>query len=136
MLISLPCRQKAIWFVHGSNLQNDSLNLIKDKAVVRFADWLTTQTVEREVKSGLGAGKAKIVLCGHRYILYTPAVIADVSNFFSMGGLLAADTLREFVNTSPDKTAPLWPKIVACIAFDTPVSQEVDLFPPGPLYYS
>ncbi|KAF8969448.1 hypothetical protein BDZ97DRAFT_1962349 [Flammula alnicola] len=74
-----------------------------DKAVIRFADWLTTLTVEREVASGVGAGKAKIVLCGH-----------------SMGGLLAADTLREFVNSRPDKDAPLWPKIVACIAFDTP----------------
>ncbi|KIM46388.1 hypothetical protein M413DRAFT_441480 [Hebeloma cylindrosporum] len=74
-----------------------------DKAVVRFADWLTTTTVEREVSAGLGAGKAKIVLCGH-----------------SMGGLLAADTLREFVNTRPDKDCPLWPKIVACIAYDTP----------------
>lgn len=40
----------------------------KDKAVVRFADWLTTLTVEREVETGLGAGKAKIVLCGHRYV--------------------------------------------------------------------
>lgn len=39
----------------------------------------------------------------------------------SMGGLLAADTLREFVNSRPDKEAPLWPKIVACIAYDTPV---------------
>lgn len=38
-----------------------------------------------------------------------------------MGGLLAADTLREFVHTRPDATAPLWPNIVACIAFDTPV---------------
>lgn len=74
-----------------------------DKAVVRFADWLTTLTVEREVASGGGAGNAKIVLCGH-----------------SMGGLLAADTLREFVNSRPDAQAPLWPKIIACIAFDTP----------------
>jgi hypothetical protein len=39
----------------------------------------------------------------------------------SMGGLLAADTLREFVNTKPDKSAPLWPNIVALLAFDTPV---------------
>ncbi|EDR12317.1 uncharacterized protein LACBIDRAFT_311606 [Laccaria bicolor S238N-H82] len=74
-----------------------------DKAVVRFADWLTTLTVEREVASGGEAGNAKIVLCGH-----------------SMGGLLAADTLREFVNSRPDAQAPLWPKIIACIAFDTP----------------
>ena len=39
-----------------------------------------------------------------------------------MGGLLAADTLRAFVDSRPDKDAPLWPKIVACIAYDTPVS--------------
>lgn len=38
-----------------------------------------------------------------------------------MGGLLAADALIEFVQTRPDKRAPLWPNIVACIAFDTPV---------------
>jgi hypothetical protein len=44
--------------------------LPKDKAVVRFADWLTTATVEREVSAGLGAGKAKIVLCGHRFAVY------------------------------------------------------------------
>lgn len=39
----------------------------------------------------------------------------------SMGGLLAADSLIEFINTRPDKLAPLWPNIIACIAFDTPV---------------
>lgn len=38
----------------------------------------------------------------------------------SMGGLLIADTLLEFVKSRPDEKAPLWPKIVACIAFDTP----------------
>ncbi|KIY74107.1 hypothetical protein CYLTODRAFT_364445 [Cylindrobasidium torrendii FP15055 ss-10] len=74
-----------------------------NEAVVRFADWLTTLTVEREVASGGGAGTVKVVLCGH-----------------SMGGLLAADTLREFVKNKPDGTAPLWPKIIACLAFDTP----------------
>lgn len=74
-------------------------------AVVRFADWLTNLTVQREVAHGVGggAGKAKIVLCGH-----------------SMGGLLAADSLIEFVRTRPDTMAPLWPNIVACLAFDTP----------------
>ncbi|KAK0490828.1 hypothetical protein IW261DRAFT_1555995 [Armillaria novae-zelandiae] len=56
-----------------------------------------------KLPSGGGAGKAKIVLCGH-----------------SMGGILAADTLREFVKTKPDQKAPLWPKIIACIAYDTP----------------
>jgi hypothetical protein len=39
-----------------------------------------------------------------------------------MGGLLAADALLAFVNSRPDKNAPLWPNIIACIAFDTPVS--------------
>ncbi|KAL4241881.1 putative lipase ROG1 family protein [Abortiporus biennis] len=74
-------------------------------AVIRFADWLTNLTVQREVANGVGggAGKAKIVLCGH-----------------SMGGLLAADALIEFVNTRPDPRAPLWPNIIACLAFDTP----------------
>ncbi|KAH7931225.1 hypothetical protein BV22DRAFT_1027456 [Leucogyrophana mollusca] len=76
-----------------------------NEAVERFADWLTTLTVQKEVANGTGggAGKAKIVLCGH-----------------SMGGLLAADALLAFVNSRPDKEAPLWPKIIACIAFDTP----------------
>ncbi|KAG6911246.1 hypothetical protein DXG01_003113 [Tephrocybe rancida] len=41
-----------------------------NEAVIRFADWLTTLTVEREVASGGGAGKANLVLCGHRYVLY------------------------------------------------------------------
>ncbi|CAL1701039.1 unnamed protein product [Somion occarium] len=74
-------------------------------AVIRFADWLTNLTVQREVAYGVGggAGKAKIILCGH-----------------SMGGLLAADALIEFVRTRPDSRAPLWPNIVACLAFDTP----------------
>ncbi|KAI0650270.1 hypothetical protein C8Q79DRAFT_901409 [Trametes meyenii] len=74
-------------------------------AVIRFSDWLTDLTVRREVANGIGggAGKASTVLCGH-----------------SMGGLLAADALIEFVHTRPDKLAPLWPNIVACIAFDTP----------------
>ncbi|KAJ3477885.1 hypothetical protein NLI96_g10159 [Meripilus lineatus] len=74
-------------------------------AVIRFADWLTDLTVQREVANGVGggAGKAKIILCGH-----------------SMGGLLAADALIEFARTRPDPTAPLWPNIIACLAFDTP----------------
>jgi len=38
-----------------------------------------------------------------------------------MGGLLAADTLLAIANSQPDKEAPLWPRIIACIAFDTPV---------------
>ncbi|KAJ3970886.1 hypothetical protein EV361DRAFT_913841 [Lentinula raphanica] len=74
-----------------------------NEAVVRFSDWLTELTVNKEVAHGGGAGKAKIVLCGH-----------------SMGGLLSADSIIEFFRTRPDTSAPLWPKIVACISFDTP----------------
>lgn len=61
--------------------------------------------VEKEVAEGNGggAGKAKIVLCGH-----------------SMGGLLATDALIQFVQNRPDADAPLWPRIIACLAFDTP----------------
>lgn len=72
-------------------------------AVERFADWLTTLTVQKEVAHGGGAGVAKIVLCGH-----------------SMGGLLAADALRAFIKSRPDEGAPLWPRVIGCIAFDTP----------------
>jgi len=45
--------------------------MLQAEAVERFADWLTTLTVEREVANGTGggAGKANIVLCGHRSVL-------------------------------------------------------------------
>ena len=43
-----------------------------------------------------------------------------------MGGLLASDALLEFIKTRPDQNAPLWPRIIACIAFDTPVSHLAD----------
>lgn len=38
-----------------------------------------------------------------------------------MGGLVAADALIGMVTSRPDLNAPLWPNIIACIAFDTPV---------------
>ncbi|KAI0682902.1 hypothetical protein BC835DRAFT_1531179 [Cytidiella melzeri] len=86
-------------------------------AVIRFADWLTNLVVQKEVAHGTGggAGKARIVLCGH-----------------SMGGLLAADALIEFVRTRADPTAPLWPNIVACLAFDTPVRLRIIKLPHHP----
>jgi hypothetical protein len=40
-----------------------------------------------------------------------------------MGGLLVADTLIQMADSRVDKEAPLWPKIVAVIAFDTPVGR-------------
>jgi len=40
-----------------------------------------------------------------------------------MGGLLAADTILELVRPHREgKAASIWPTVVACIAFDTPVS--------------
>ncbi|KAG9046548.1 hypothetical protein FS837_004204 [Tulasnella sp. UAMH 9824] len=76
-----------------------------NQATERFADWLTTLTVKRENAEGMGggAGRARIVLCAH-----------------SMGGLLAADTCINMAKWRADATAPLWPNIIACIAFDTP----------------
>lgn len=40
-------------------------------AVEAFSEWLTKLVVEKEVAKGNGggAGKAKVVLCGHRYVL-------------------------------------------------------------------
>ena len=72
-------------------------------AVIRFSDWLTTLVVEKEVSFGTGAGSAKVALCGH-----------------SMGGLLAADSIIEFLKNRVDPQTPLWPNIIACLAFDTP----------------
>ncbi|KIL70239.1 hypothetical protein M378DRAFT_175531 [Amanita muscaria Koide BX008] len=71
------------------------------EAVARFVEWLTTLTVEKEQGA---AGSAKIVLCGH-----------------SMGGLLAADSLLELSRSlKKGESGSLWPRIIACISFDTP----------------
>lgn len=48
----------------------------------------------------------------------------------SMGGLLAADALIEFARTRPDPKAPLWPNIIACLAFDTPVHAIICAYAP------
>lgn len=96
----------------------------QDKAVERFADWLTTLTVQKEVAHGAGggAGCAKIVLCGHRYVTSLAlTTLPHVALLRSMGGILAADSTYAFVHTRPDTSAPLWPNIIACLAFDTPV---------------
>ncbi|KAG5221573.1 catalytic protein [Salix suchowensis] len=102
----------------------------ENEAVIRLADWLTTITVNREVASGGGAGKVRIVLCGHRYgslplLSLNKVGVVGLITGCSMGGLLAADSLLEFLKTRPDQEAPLWPNIVACIAFDTPVSTTI-----------
>lgn len=38
----------------------------------------------------------------------------------SMGGLLVADATIAIANSRPEKSSPLWPRIIACVAFDTP----------------
>ncbi|KAH8830428.1 hypothetical protein DL96DRAFT_1707253 [Flagelloscypha sp. PMI_526] len=73
------------------------------EAVVKFSDWLTSLTVEKEAETGLGSGSVQIVLCGH-----------------SMGGLLVVDTLLEFEQSRINATDPLWPRIIGIIAYDTP----------------
>jgi len=98
-------------------------------AVQAFSEWLIKLVLEKEVANGNGggAGKAKIVLCGHRCVLCIPAdgcVTTEVRQT-SMGGLLIADALIQFVQDRPDANAPLWPRIIACLAFDTPVCSEI-----------
>jgi uncharacterized membrane protein YgcG len=56
-------------------------------------------------------------------------VIAHTIFSLSMGGLLAADTLMQLYDTRPDTHAPLWPRVIALIAFDTPVSQSFHASP-------
>ncbi|EIW70871.1 hypothetical protein TREMEDRAFT_29019 [Tremella mesenterica DSM 1558] len=73
-------------------------------ATLAFVDWLTSLVVGLENDHGFGggAGRAKIVLLGH-----------------SMGGLLIADAALDIArNTRPGD--PMWPKVVAIVAFDTP----------------
>jgi hypothetical protein len=55
------------------------------------------------------AGAAKIVLCGH-----------------SMGGLVVADVLLAIQKMQKDE-GPLWPRIIALLAFDTPVRGVLEL---------
>jgi pimeloyl-ACP methyl ester carboxylesterase len=74
-------------------------------------EWLQHQVLQREVSraTALGenhraAGVGKVVLCGH-----------------SMGGLVVADALLAIEKTCTDG-GPLWPRIIAVLAYDTPVS--------------
>jgi len=67
-----------------------------------FSEWLRNLVRAKEAAYGC-IGKAKVVLCGH-----------------SMGGLIAADALRLFVQSRQHPNAPLWPRIIACLGFDTP----------------
>lgn len=66
-------------------------------------------------------GKNRIVRAQVRNANETVLFTSTLTTLLSMGGLLAADTFLAIAHARPDKTAPLWPRIVACIAFDTPV---------------
>ena len=37
-----------------------------------------------------------------------------------MGGLLVADAVIAIADSRREKSSPLWPRIIACVAFDTP----------------
>jgi hypothetical protein len=57
-----------------------------------------------------------------------PLLLSHIRLSRSMGGLLAADTIHAFIHSRPDASAPLWPNIIACIAFDTPVCSSLFLY--------
>lgn len=80
-------------------------------ATDQFVEWLQHQVLQREVaratalgENSRAAGVGKVVLCGH-----------------SMGGLVVADALLSIEKTCADG-GPLWPRIIAVLAYDTPVS--------------
>lgn len=85
-------------------------------AVERFVEWLQHQVLQREVSHAIelggesgAAGAAKVVLCGH-----------------SMGGLVISDALSS-VQLAHNNDGPLWPRIIAVLAFDTPVRTSVSV---------
>lgn len=80
-------------------------------ATDRFVEWLTNETITLETTT---QSRAKVVLCGH-----------------SMGGLLIADAALGIAHSSAPQVSdnettqtsqshPMWPRIIALIAFDTP----------------
>ncbi|KAG8754565.1 hypothetical protein FRC14_004945 [Serendipita sp. 396] len=78
-------------------------------AVNTFVEWLQHEVINREVKRAVelggnhgAAGAAKVVLCGH-----------------SMGGLVIADAMKA-IKKSHNDDGPLWPRIIAVLAYDTP----------------
>ena len=104
-----------------------------------FIDWLATVTVEKENAGGTGggAGKARIVLCGHRSVQVclllgvrrrsrsSPRLTVKsylcLLRLLSMGGLLASDALLKIARSRPDIGTALWPRIIGLLSFDTPV---------------
>jgi len=81
--------------------------------VLEFTEWLKLFVLGREAanRDRGGTGKARVVLCGH-----------------SEGGLVAADALIKYVQNRPDAQDHVWPRIIACLAFDTPyLGLEIDV---------
>lgn len=70
------------------------------KAVEAFSNWLKELVTKRKQDR---KGDVKVVLCGH-----------------SMGGLVAADAVLQFVKERPNRRAPLFPRVIACLSYDTP----------------
>lgn len=64
-----------LYVLDHPHVPSHSSRLSQNEAVLRFADWLTTLTVEREVSSGGGSGSAKLVLCGHRSVTHAPSTL-------------------------------------------------------------
>ena len=126
-------RLKENWYTTPNSIQREQSKLKRPSsilssqaaAVEAFSEWLTKLVIEKEVANGNGggAGKAKIVLCGHRCVpdFFAYGSVPIGTRKTSMGGILAADALIQFVQNRPDAGAPLWPRIIACLAFDTPV---------------
>ncbi|TFK71817.1 hypothetical protein BDN72DRAFT_887503 [Pluteus cervinus] len=74
-----------------------------NEAVLSLNLWLATLVHRKEEENGGDYGSVKVALCGH-----------------SMGGLLMADTVLRLQRERHDDRQPLWPRIIACIGFDTP----------------
>ena len=71
-ILTLQIRPKGNWLVFPPRYDTAvTLSIppfcLQNAAVVRFADWLTMLTVQKEVANGGGAGSLKIILCGHRW---------------------------------------------------------------------
>ncbi|TFK71816.1 hypothetical protein BDN72DRAFT_957832 [Pluteus cervinus] len=75
-----------------------------NQAVLSFSRWLKNLVRQRETDRGYckNADGVKVVLCGH-----------------SMGGMLIADALLH-LHVDCLHRGELWPRIIACIAFDSP----------------
>ena len=88
--------------------------------VKKFSSCLKDEVAKRE---GDETGKTEIVLCSRRcafcIVGYEPMLTR--TRLTSIGGLVAADALIGFAQKRPDARSPLFPRIIACLSYDTPV---------------